>query len=394
MPVSRTIQPVLLDLFGRYPVVTITGPRQAGKTTLCRETFPGLPYVNLEAPDIREAIASDPRAFLRRHPDGAILDEIQRVPELLSYIQPLVDERGENGLFVITGSQHFGITQAVSQSLAGRTGVLRLLPFSIAEVRELRPDASIRELMHTGFYPRIHDRGLDPTEALGSYLETYVERDVRQVTEIRNLPEFQRFIRLCAGRTGQLLNLQSLGSDAGVSHTTAKSWIGVLEASFVVFRLAPYFANVSKRLIKSPKLYFYDVGLASYLLGIESSQQLETHPLRGSLFENLVVVEALKHRLNRGRQSNLHFFREHRGHEVDLVYTHADRLAAIEIKSGETLNRDFFAGFAHARRTLGNRIAAEILVYGGGETGKRDGVLITDAAGLSPLLAELDSHQG
>lgn len=390
MTIPRTIQPVLSRLAKAYPVVTVTGPRQAGKTTLCRSTFPDLPYVNLEAPDVREALASDPRSFLRRHPDGAILDEVQRVPELLSYIQGVVDEPRNRARFVVTGSQHFGLTEAVSQSLAGRTAVLSLLPFSIEEVRQLVPNASARDLLHTGFYPRIHDRGLDPSEALGSYLATYVERDVRQITEIRNLAEFQRFLRLCAGRTGQLLNLQGVGADAGVSQPTARAWINLLEASYIAFRLPPFFANISKRLTKAPKLYFCDVGLAAYLLGIESSHQLDTHPLRGALFENLVVVEALKHRFNQGRASNLFFYREHRGYEIDLVYSIADRLGAIEIKSGETLNADFLGSFRHARAALGDRIVSEILVYGGDWTGTYQGVRVTDAAELSAHLAQLD----
>jgi uncharacterized protein len=283
MRIPRFIAPVLKDLFRKYPVVTINGPRQSGKTTLARSVFPDLPYVNLEAPDIRTYAQEDPRGFLGAYTNGAILDEIQRVPDLLSYIQPLVDEKGRNGLFVLTGSQHFGLSEAMGQSLAGRTALLRLLPFSLGELKALGPLPETNRLLHAGLYPRIHDQGLDPAQALGDYLETYVERDVRQLLEVRNLTEFQRLVRLCAGRTGQLLNLQSLGNDADVSHTTARSWLGVLEASFIVFRFPPFFANVSKRLIRTPKLYFHDVGLAAYLMGIESwaEASLPWSPRRG-----------------------------------------------------------------------------------------------------------------
>ena len=306
--IEREITPRLVALFKQYPFVTVTGPRQSGKTTLCRNVFPNLEYVNLEAPDQREFAESDPRAFLARLDDGAILDEIQRVPSLLSYLQVLADEKGRNSLFVLTGSEQFRLSDAIGQSLAGRTALLRLLPFSLAERQLTGASTAVDDILYSGFYPRIHDQGLDPRQALGDYFETYVERDVRQLGEIRNLSSFRRFVRLCAGRVGQLVNLASLGADAGVSHTTAREWLTVLEASYIVFQLEPFHTNLQKRLIKSPKLYFYDVGLASYLVGIEHAKQVATHPLRGSLFENTVVIEALKHRFNRGRQSNLSFF--------------------------------------------------------------------------------------
>ncbi len=392
--VDRTIAPTLQKLFRTHPVVTVTGPRQAGKTTLCQMALPELPYVNLENPDARAYAREDPRGFLRDYPDGVILDEVQRAPELPSYIQPLVDERRRNGLFILTGSQHFGMTQAISQSLAGRTAVLRLLPFSIGELERLRPVGHAEDVIYTGFYPRIHDEGLEPTQALGDYVETYLERDVRQVTEIRNLPEFQRFLALCAGRTGQLLNLTSLGNDAGVSHTTAKSWIGVLEASYILFRLTPYFTNVSKRLIKAPKLYFYDVGLAASLLGIENAAQVRTHPLKGALFENMVVAEALKYRYHRGRRANLHFYRERSGREVDLIYTLADRFAAIEAKAGETITSGYFRGLKGLGELLGDRMLASLVVYAGSESGTRSGVRFLPAAGLEAALAEIDGLGG
>lgn len=398
MIVRRLLERPARALFGRYPVLTVTGPRQAGKTTLCREAFPDLDYVSLEAPDRREFAIKDPRGFLKVFGDGAILDEIQRAPELVSYIQEHVDERRRNGLFVLTGSQQFRISEAISQSLAGRTGILRLLPFSIDEALELRPGLGPDEMLYTGFYPRIYDQGLDPTQALGDYFETYVERDVRQISEIRNLSGFRTFVKLCAGRVGQLLNMQGLGGDAGVSHTTAREWISVLEASYVLFRLPPLHANVSKRLIKSPKLYFYDVGLAAYLLGIENERQIFSHPLKGALFENLVVMEALKHRYNRGLRSNLHFYRDSTGHEVDLLASFADRLVGIEIKAGATVSREFFGSLQKLSALLPRPLDGQVLVYGGDRELAQEGVRVTHprgfAARLAGIEADLDANAG
>ena len=282
--IKREITPILTSLFEKNPVVTVTGPRQSGKTTLCRSAFPDLAYLNLERPNEREFAIEDPLGFLKKCEGGAVIDEIQRAPELVSYIQATIDDEQRNGRFVLTGTRQFRVAEAVSQSLAGRTALLRLLPFSIQEALEARKELTVEEYIYTGFYPRIYDHDLEPSSALGDYFETYVERDLRQISEIRNLSAFQKFVRLCAGRAGQLLNLQSLGNDAGVSHTTAKQWISVLEASYIVFLLQPFDANLSKRLIKSPKLYFYDVGLAAFLLGIETHRQVTTHPLKGFLF--------------------------------------------------------------------------------------------------------------
>ena len=340
--IEREIAPHLTRLFQQYPFVTVTGPRQSGKTTLCRAAFPDLAYANLEAPDQRQFAESDPRGFLAQLGEGAIIDEIQHVPDLLSYLQVLADERRRNSLFVLTGSEQFQLSSAISQSLAGRTALLRLLPFSLAERERIGASLAIDEMLFSGFYPRILDQRLEPRQALGDYFETYVERDVRRMGEIRNLSSFRRFVRLCAGRVGQLLNLSALGSDAGVSHTTAREWLTVLEASYIVFQLPPYHANIRKRLVKSPKLYFYDVGLASFLIGIEHADQVVTHPLRGPLFENLVVAETLKYRFNRGLQPNLSFFRDSRGLECDLLYETGRGIGAIEIKSGATIASDYF----------------------------------------------------
>ena len=390
MIVSRLIESAARSLFAKYPILTITGPRQSGKTTLCRKAFPDLEYVSLESPDRREFATRDPRGFLGALGEGAILDEIQRAPELVSYIQEIVDESRRNSVFVLTGSQQFRVSAAISQSLAGRTGILRLLPFSIAEASLLRPEMDADSMLHIGFYPRIYDQDLDPTQALGDYFETYVERDVRQISEIRNLSGFRTFVRLCAGRVGQLLNLQSLGNDAGVSHTTAREWLSVLEASYIVFVLPPLHANISKRLIKSPKLYFFDVGLAAYLLGIENKSQIFTHPLKGPLFENLVVIEALKHRYNRGRRSNLHFYRDSGGNEVDLVLSFANRQVGIEIKAGATVSSSFFDGLRRLSAALPEPLASRMLVHGGDQELTREGVIVTTPRGFASRLIEVE----
>ena len=374
--IEREITPCLVKLFEQYPFVTVTGPRQSGKTTLCRAAFPHLTYVNLEAPDQREFAESDPRGFLSQLGVGAILDEVQRVPELLSYLQVLADEKGENSLFVLTGSEQFRLSNAISQSLAGRTALLHLLPFSLAERQQTGASIAANDILYSGFYPRIHDQGLDPRQALGDYFETYVERDLRGLSEIRNLSAFRRFVRLCAGRVGQLVNLSSLGADAGVSHTTASHWLTTLEASYIVFQLPPFHANIRKRLVKAPKLYFYDVGLASYLIGIEHAGQIATHPLRGALFENAVVAETLKHRFNRGQRFNLSFYRDRRGLECDLLYATGHGIGAIEIKAGATIASDYFDGLRRIAELV-PQINAKALVYGGTDhQARRDGEVV------------------
>ena len=391
--IRREITPFLVKLFQQYPFVTLTGPRQSGKTTLCRMAFPHLKYVNLEAPDQREFAESDPRGFLSRLGTGAILDEIQRVPELPSYLQVLADEEGRNSLFVLTGSEQLGISESISQSLAGRTALLRLLPFSLAEREETGAGNAVDEILYSGFYPRIHDRKLEPRQALGDYFETYVERDVRRIGEIRNLPGFRRFVRLCAGRVGQLVNLASLGADTGVSHTTARHWLALLEASYIVFRLPPYYANIRKRLVKSPKLYFYDVGLASYLIGIEHAGQIATHPLRGALFENAVVVETLKYRFNRGRRSNLSFFRDKRGLECDILYETGDGIGAIEVKAGATIASDYFRALKRVAKVL-PRISSKAVVYGGVDGQFRRDAQVAPLADLPKVLERFDRRDG
>ena len=391
--IEREITGRLTDLFRQYPFVTVTGPRQSGKTTLCRAAFPNLAYANLEAPDEREFAESDPRGFLSQLGEGAIIDEVQHVPALLSYLQVLADELGRNSLFVLSGSEQFRLSNAISQSLAGRTALLRLLPFSLRERRQTGASDAIDDIIFSGFYPRILDRGLDPRQALGDYFETYVERDVRRLGEIRNLSSFRRFVRLCAGRVGQLVNLSSLGSDAGVSHPTVREWLTVLETSYIIFQLPPFHTNLRKRLVKSPKFYFYDVGLASYLIGIENAEQVTTHPLRGALFENVVVAEALKHRFNRGRQSNISFFRDAKGLECDLLYETGRDISAIEIKSGSTVSSDYFNSLNRVAKLIPN-ITHKSVVYGGPTRQSRNDCNVVPLADLGGILERYEVNQG
>jgi len=362
---QRHIQPVLLARASALPVVTVTGPRQSGKTTLCRASFPDKPYVNLERPDNREFARSDPKAFLAQWAEGAVLDEIQRVPELLSWIQAEVDEHPAHGRFILTGSHQFDLGHHVSQSLAGRTALLRLLPLSVAELKDAGADTSIDTLIHAGGYPRIHADKLDPAVVLGDYFETYVQRDLRELVEIRHVAQFEKFVRLVAGRVGQILNMQSLASDVGVSGHTVREWTSLLETSYIVFRLPPWFANIGKRLIKSPKLYFYDTGLAAWLMGITRRSHLPSHPLRGALFENLAILEVSKTLHNAGLRPDLHFFRDSTGNEADLLLEFGSEVELVEIKSAQTIAGDAMRTALSIRRLLGDRVKACTLIYGG-----------------------------
>lgn len=373
--IKRQAEAVLLNLAKGYPILVITGPRQAGKTTLAKSSFPDKRYVSLEDLDEREYANQDPRGFLARFPDGAILDEAQRCPNLFSYLQTHVDADMRMGLFVLTGSQQFGLMSNITQSLAGRVGLVQLLPFSLEELQAAdKPVLSLDDILWRGMYPPIYDRHLAPEKWFANYVMTYIERDVRQVVEVQNLSFFQRFIKMCAARVGQLLNMSSLAIDCGVSHNTIRSWLSVLEAGYVVFLLQPHHHNFGKRLVKSPKLYFHDTGLAAFLLGIRDAEHLSIHSSRGALFENLVVSELLKQRYNQGLASNLYFWRNNTGDEVDVVIEQGEKLMPIEIKSGQTFNTDFLAGINKWIKIAGDTALTPQLIYGGSENMTRNGV--------------------
>jgi len=345
--VPRSLQAELHASAREYPVVTILGPRQSGKSTLARTAFPGHPWVSLEDPDVRLAAETDPRGFLGQWPDGVILDEVQRLPQLLSYLQGMVDRAPAPGKYLLTGSHQPALQEAIAQSLAGRTAVLTLWPFSCTELLHYGPLPSASELLFKGFYPRVHQEGLSAHRFYANYLQTYVERDVRALIRVRDLGVFQKFLVLLAGRTGQVINHAALSNDVGVSATTIRDWVSVLKASFLVIELQPYFQNIQKRVIKSSKIYFSDVGLAAYLLGITHPAQLDRDPLRGALYENMVIAEAVKRFANAGRVPALYFYRDNHGNEVDLLVRTAAGLHPVEIKSSATFTTDFLKGLRH-----------------------------------------------
>ncbi|MCH8538627.1 MAG: ATP-binding protein [Alkalimonas sp.] len=372
--IPRAITPELLLQLKEYPIVTVIGPRQAGKTTLVRAMLPDYAYATLEDPENRQLATEDPKAFLHRYPGKTILDEVQRAPHLLSYLQGIVDEEGLNGRFVLTGSHQLELRAAISQSLAGRTGILHLLPLTIAELASAKIKfASFEEYLFHGFMPRVHDQQQRPGRAYANYYQTYVERDVRQLIQLKDVSLFEKFIKLVAGRVGQIINYQSLANDVGVSAKTIKEWLSILEASFVVFKLPPYFENFGKRIIKSPKYYFTDVGLLTYLLGIEKPGQITRDPLVGSLFENLVVLELLKTRYNSGLSAGLYYFRDSHGNEVDILYKSGDGLTGIEMKSASTWNSGFLSGLK--RFATSNAVLQQsAVVYNGEPISFSDGV--------------------
>lgn len=362
---EREIEAELKDLKKSYPVVTVIGPRQSGKTTLVRHAFPEMQYASLEDPDVRRLAQTDARGFLEQFPNGAILDEIQRVPELLSYIQTIVDKENAQGMFVLTGSHQMELHEAISQSLAGRTALLTLLPLSLRELSRANIELTLDEALLKGGYPRIFKNQLDPVKAYRNYFQTYVERDLRQLINIKDLIQFERFIRICAGRIGQILNLEEIGGEVGISSHTVKQWISILEASFIIFRLQPYFENFGKRMIKSPKLFFMDVGLAAYLLGIENGTQMSRDPLRGHLVENLVILELMKERLNQGLDPQLYYYRDVQKNEIDVIFKTGHQLIPIEIKSSKTFHPDFLAKLEFFQNLVGDRAPKGYLIYAG-----------------------------
>lgn len=383
---DRTLSATLTRLAGHFPVVAITGPRQSGKTTLALAQFAGKPYVSLEDPAERAFAEDDPRGFLARFADGAIFDEAQRWPDLFSYLQGMVDSDRVPGRFVLTGSQQFGLGAGISQSLAGRVGMTHLLPLALSELPAVAatPDG----LLLRGGYPLLHAQDMAPSDWFASYVATYVERDVRQILHVQDLSAFQRFLRLCAGRVGQLLNLTALGEEAGISHNTARAWLSLLEASYLVFLLPPYHRNFGKRLVKTPKLYFVDTGLAAWLLGLRAVEQLALHPTRGALFENFIVGEFLKARYNAGQPADLYFWRDNNGLEADLLFEDGDRLQTVEIKSGATVTGDTIRAGQRSNRFAPDDTRTPWLVHGGDDSYTRSGVRVI---GWRDLPAALDT---
>jgi len=366
MFIPREIFNELYESSASFPVITITGPRQSGKTTLLKNVFPDKKYYSLEDPDTRQLAVADPRAFLNQSEPGMIIDEIQRVPELVSYIQGIVDNMQVPGYYILSGSQQFELSQTISQSLAGRSAILRLLPFSIHEIRDVSANSTVDELIYKGFYPRTYTLPVvNPTRYFNSYLETYIDRDLRQLLKVKDLRQFELFVRLCAGRSGQIFVASNLANEVGVTVPTIQSWLSILEASYIVYLLQPYHANINKRLIKSPKIYFYDVGLAAFLCGINEPYQLFSSPMRGPLFENLIVMEILKNKYNHFKPYQLYYYRDSNNNEVDLIIDFLTHLDAIEIKSSKTFDMSFLKGLNKIRNLFSTKIRNSIVCYTG-----------------------------
>ena len=381
--IKREAEKELRVLSDQFKAIAIVGPRQSGKTTLARFIFPDLPYVNLENPDTRRYAMDDPRGFLTNYKTGAIFDEVQRTPEIFSYLQEILDETKTKGRFILTGSNNFLLQENITQSLAGRIAYLNLLPFSIDEL-VTNSDIDLNTLLFNGFYPPIYDQKLDSVRWYSNYIRTYIERDVRQIKNINNLNAFDRFIKLCAGRIGQLLNKNNIAIEAGVDNKTIDSWLGILESSYILYRLQPHHINYNKRIVKMPKLYFYDTGLACNLLGINNAGQLDTHYLKGNLFENFIISDFLKNKFNTNAPYNLFFWRDNVGHEIDLLIEDSNSLLPIEIKSGKTVHNEFFKNLRYWMKLTG--IEKGKVIYAGESSQKRsEGVEIVSWKDVSKL---------
>jgi predicted AAA+ superfamily ATPase len=366
--IKREAESALINLAKQFKAVAVVGPRQSGKTTLTRYVFSDKPYVSLENPDIRRFALDDPRGFLSQYKEGAVIDEVQRVPDLFSYLQQILDEDNTRGKFILSGSNNFLLQESISQSLAGRIAYLYLLPFTVSELSEVE-SINLYKMMFRGFYPPLYDQPVEPDKWYPNYIRTYIERDVRQIKNITDLNAFDRFLRLCAGRTGQLLNMNSLAIETGIDNKTIASWIGILENSFILYRLQPHHNNFSKRIVKMPKIYFYDTGLVCALLGIQNSEQLNYHPLFGNLFENFTIGELLKYRYNKVKSNNLYFWRDNTGHEIDVIIDTLEKLYPVEIKSGKTITDRFFEGLHWWFKISGEKSGA--IVYAGESDQKR-----------------------
>lgn len=361
--IERTLTPKIIALAQKFQVITLTGPRQSGKTTLVKAAFPALPYVSLEEPDIRQIALNDPRGFLSNYPAGAILDEVQNTPDLFSYIQKIVDENRQVQ-FILTGSSNFLLMEKISQTLAGRTAILHLLPFSFDELEPASAEP-YESVIFKGQYPRIYDRAIAPADFYPSYIQTYIEKDVRLMKNIGDINAFIQFTQLCAGRVGQLLNYTGLANDAGISPNTAKAWLSILESSFIVYRLQPFHRNFNKRLVKSPKLYFYDTGVACSLLGIHDENQVNLHYLKGALFENLIINEFIKRNFNRGEYRPPYFWQDSRGKEIDCLLVDGENIVPVEIKSGKTISNSYFDNLEYWRSLAAAPEGQGYVVYGG-----------------------------
>ncbi len=387
--IDRIIKEKILSLAQKFPVIAIVGPRQSGKTTLAQATFPDKPYVLLEKQETREYAQQDPKGFLAQYPNGAVFDEVQRSPGLFSYLQGIVDQNPQAGQFILSGSQHFLMLENISQTLAGRIAIVQLLPFSLEEISSTPYlPADYETLLFKGFYPRLYDRDIDPIDWYPNYIQTYIERDLRQIKNIHDLSAFHKFLTMCAARTGQILNLSSLANDCGITHNTANAWISLLETSFIVYRLEPFYENFHKRLIKAPKLHFYDTGLVCSLLKIENHAQLQTHALKGNIFETFVISEMLKYRLHRGLAPNLYYWRDKTGHEIDGLYVSGDRLTTVEIKSGKTVAGDFFQNTNYFQDLAAGRTGRNFIVYGGDSSQERSDATVLSWKNISRIFSE------
>lgn len=372
MSVSRNIDKAIRFLLGKYPIIAVTGPRQSGKTTLLKTTFSDYRYISLESPDNRTFAENDPKGFLKLYDDKVIFDEVQRVPSLFSYMQTIVDDSQKMGQFILSGSQNFHLMQNITQSLAGRVALFKLFPFDFNELRQANLlGANFAETILRGFYPAIHDREIPVKTFYSNYIQTYIQRDVTELISVKDLKLFQNFVGLCATRAGQLLNLSSLANECGISQPTAKAWLSALETSYIVFQLSPYFRNFSKRIVKTPKLYFYDTGLLLHLLKINSTEQLLSHPAKGNVFENLMISEMVKQMHHANNPQDLWFWRDSAGHEVDMLVDFGSRFKIVEMKAGITIMPDMFDGLEWFETTANLPNLSKHLAYGGNEAQMR-----------------------